>query len=196
MTKPKVSRTAQTSAQRSRDIKLNPTTNKRRKPVQTYRRPKSTASILQSPSPASDAEPSIVLEGWDLATDAAELGDIRLICQFLRDPQPDRVPVSPAARVWLANFIEGRKSIPKKPGIKSPIKSKAHQIRFWHDSLTNPKAHQIRIWQDVLTNPIDRTQRAITSGEAIACLAKMHNCSESTIRDVLARRKTFAEKGP
>ena len=110
---------------------------------------------------------------WEFAIVLAERGDSSEIERLLLDPT---FPVTQIARQFLAELIAGKRILRKRPGIKS-------RLRFM-DVLN---IRQVCLQLSRLSTP-----HAPSKGEVVRVLAKHYNVSEGTIRDVLARRKTFS----
>jgi hypothetical protein len=117
---------------------------------------------------------------WRTAIAQAEAGDGDLLRQLLLDAHPENIIIPDFARVWLWDVMSGAAKLKlSRPGNKSRVKDKASAIRYWFEELTSA------------ANDRGPGGKPVKKGDAIAALAKMHNVSEATIKDVLAKRKTF-----
>jgi hypothetical protein len=98
-------------------------------------------------------------------------GDSRALVEWLRG----REPISPEIRSFLTKIVDGSIVVKRRRGIKSRI-SRTH-------------AGQAREAAKRLFE-----KDGFSKAQIKEALAKAFNVSEATIRDMLAKRKTFAEK--
>lgn len=113
----------------------------------------------------------------DDATDAMvkfKRGDPAELAKWLRGDKP----IDKCLRTFLAGIIDGTIAPQKRPrGIKPRLtKANVRWIRSWHAFCKDDKTH------------------GFTMNQIIEGIATTFNVSASTVRDVLAKRKTFAEK--
>lgn len=109
-------------------------------------------------------------DAWEEALILADRGEPEYLAEIIR-----RFELSDAQRAWLADFVEGKVTIRRRRNSRFKYTDWMYRIPWQH-----------RLMVEAL---------GLTSGEAINRLAAEHCCSEATIKDVLAGRKTFAGKG-
>ncbi len=149
---------------------MKPDPAERKAPVKKKKVKRELASFFSPPRPDEE------MQAWTEALAWAKKGDPKILAHKLRDPGGLNPTVPASVRVWLADLLEGKASVPTKRGIKSRL--------GYHDRQTIQFTAQ-------LIESTDPRKKA----KLIRAFAERYAASESTIRDVIARRKTFfAEK--
>ncbi|HWA14231.1 MAG TPA: hypothetical protein VHA15_14150 [Burkholderiales bacterium] len=137
---------------------------------------------------------------WDTGLMLASKGDVTQLADLLRDEDYNHVPLS--VRKALALMVEGHPLWKTKRGIKT-------RLTYGNQIMIRSAVRHAKITADLATfdsikavapklskKKIDEILKEIKKAPAtlIKVLAEEHNVSESTIRDVVSERKTFAEK--
>lgn len=117
-------------------------------------------------------------DDWSAVIEIARLGDCAPAAKLLRSGEP----LTPLARQFLADFIEGR-FVQKRKKVGRKSKLGPIEIKYIRLILSNAP----RSAYSGATKPGVGRRRIILQ------LSKLHGVSESTIRDVEKKRKTFAE---
>ena len=136
---------------------------------------------------------------WKYAIKQAEAGDPSTIYDLLLDRS--EIPLSRRARLWFVALIAGQKSIKKTRGVKSKVKSKASQIRLWYRVLTDEKFAKEKAAilmvnfknQDAARETM-ATWKPTNPKKARAAVGEVFGIKASTVRDIVEKQHTYAEK--